>query len=475
MTLKSNLIMYLDKMGIDKSNKAIYIFSSVLNRLGVSRAIGYGVITRLWGVLAGPINIYLIATRFSKVEQGYYYTFSSLLALQVFFELGLITVMAQFAAHEFAFLSWGDKGEISGKTIHQQRFLDLLTKGVKWYAISAFLLIITIIPAGLYFFYRNSSSDLLGFSWRLPWVLAVIGVAVNLMLMPFYSVIIGSGDVASVNRRQMMGGITGSFIGWIVIMSGGGLYAIPAVTLGSILIGIIYLLKTKSQLVSSVMIRISTDQKNESSILWWQEVWPMQWKVALSWVSGYFIFQLFTPMIFKYHGPILAGKVGMTLTTVNAVQAVSLMWLNTKSPKFGRYIAFRKWDELDREFHTVLKQAMIVCFFLSLIVTVVVYIMQQYDLLGSRFLPLKEVVIFLIAINVQICINGMAIYMRAHKKEPMVIFSLVGAFLVGISTIILGNKYSSIGMAIGFCLVQVFYGLPSTYLCFKSFKKLYQR
>lgn len=84
----------------------INIIVKALQFVGVNRAIGYGVLTRMWSALAGPLTILLIATRFSKVEQGFYYTFSSILALQVFFELGLLTVLAQFAAHEFAFLSW---------------------------------------------------------------------------------------------------------------------------------------------------------------------------------------------------------------------------------------------------------------------------------------------------------------------------------------------------------------------------------
>ena len=62
----------------------------------------------MWGALAGPLTILLIATRSTKVEQGYYYTFSSLSASQVFFKFGLLTFIA--ACHEFAFLSCGELG-----------------------------------------------------------------------------------------------------------------------------------------------------------------------------------------------------------------------------------------------------------------------------------------------------------------------------------------------------------------------------
>lgn len=443
---------------------------TILKSFGVNRAIGFGVLTRMWSALAGPLTILLIATRFSKVEQGYYYTFSSLLALQIFFELGLLTVLAQFAAHEFAFLSWGEKGEIKGSEAHRDRFVDLLGKGFKWYTVSAVLLIIALIPAGLYFFVQPSANAV-DFTWRLPWALAVIGVGCNLLLIPFYAVITGSGDVASINRREMMGGMAGSVIGWLVIACGGGLYAIPAVTTGTIVVGVLYLFRSKPRLVAIAFSHAFGSQRPSHTVSWWGEVWPMQWKIALSWVSGYFIFQLFTPVLFKFHGPVVAGQMGMTLSAVNAVLGVCLMWLQTRSPEFGKLIAHKKWQELDTSFNQILKQAMIVSVVFSAIAVMVIYGLQLYTTIGTRFLPVLQATIFLAAVCGNVIINGWAIYMRAHKQEPMLVQSIIGAVLIGASTLFLGMKYSSMGMAVGYCLITLIYGIPSTYLCLKRFKE----
>jgi O-antigen/teichoic acid export membrane protein len=442
---------------------------NILKSFGVNRAIGFGVLTRMWSALAGPLTILLIATRFSKVEQGYYYTFSSLLALQIFFELGLLTVLAQFAAHEFAFLSWGEKGEITGSDVHHDRLIDLLGKGLKWYTISAVLLITALIPAGFWFF-TQSPTNIVDFSWRLPWALAVLGVGVNLLLIPFYAVITGSGDVASINRREMMGGMAGSIIGWLVIACGGGLYAIPAVTTGTIIVGVVYLLKNKPLLVKTAYSHAFGSLRSSNSISWWGEVWPMQWKIALSWVSGYFIFQLFTPVLFKFHGPVVAGQMGMTLSAVNAVQGVCLMWLSTRSPVFGKLIAVQNWQGLDDSFNQVLKQAMVVGIILSTIAFVIVMILQSYTTIGTRFLPVLQVAIFLVAVCGNIIISGWAIYMRAHKQEPMLFISIISAILIGSSTLFLGAKFSGIGISIGYCLITVLFCLPSTYLCLIKFK-----
>ena len=73
--------------------------------LGLDRAIGFTVLARFWGSLAGLITVALIARFLSPAEQGYYYTFGSLVALQIVFELGFSFVILQMASHERAELS----------------------------------------------------------------------------------------------------------------------------------------------------------------------------------------------------------------------------------------------------------------------------------------------------------------------------------------------------------------------------------
>jgi hypothetical protein len=438
--------------------------TGILRSLGVNKAIGFGVLTRMWSALAGPVTIFLIATRFSKVEQGYYYTFSSLLALQIFFELGLLSVLAQFAAHEFAFLSWGEKGEIAGSHEHRDRFVDLLGKGFKWYMLSAVLLIIILIPVGICFF-AQSTANVVDFSWRIPWALAVIGVGCNLLLIPFYAVITGSGDVASINRREMMGGMAGAIVGWLVIACGGGLYAIPAVTTGTIFIGIVYLYRSKPRLVKIAFSHAFKSQRPYHTISWRGEVWPLQWKIALSWISGYFIFQLFTPVLFKFHGPVVAGQMGMTLSVWNAILGTCATWATVKSPIFGNLVALKKWEELDAEFDKVLKQSVVVSVCLCAVVLVGVGVFQQcYARLGERLIPAGYLFFMFVALLAQVIISDFAIYLRAHKREPFLYLSAVAALLQATCVIVVGNIYSYRGITIGFAIINMLILLPLAYL-----------
>jgi len=54
--------------------------------LGLDSAIAFTVMTRFWSATAGIVTVLLIAQFLTPKEQGYYYTFSSPVALQIVFE-----------------------------------------------------------------------------------------------------------------------------------------------------------------------------------------------------------------------------------------------------------------------------------------------------------------------------------------------------------------------------------------------------
>jgi hypothetical protein len=444
----------------------------VLRGLGIDRAIGYGVLTRFWSVLAGPLTIVFIATKFTKEQQGFYYTFASLLALQIFFELGLMTVIAQFASHEFTNLKWCDNGRVEGNSRSLSRFINLLCKAVIWFGVASLFLVIVLIPAGLLFFHGNDSMTP-DFAWRIPWILAVVGTAMNLFVTPFFAVIMGSGDVTTVNHRQMLGGIVGSCISWLAIGLNFGLYAVFAVSAGNILISWSYLVKYKPELLKLVWNELFSIKMKEcnNSISWWGEVWPMQWKIALSWVAGYFIFQLFNPVLFHYHGAVIAGQMGMTLSASNALLAMCITWMNSRSPEFGKFIALKKWADLDRLFSRTMIHSVIVAIIGAFIGLSCIWYLQKYYTIGQRFLPVSQVAMLLVATVITVIIYGFATYLRAHKQEPLLMVSLFGALLQGFATWYLGKHYASTGITFGFMSISFFFSLPAVYLVWRAYKR----
>jgi len=448
----------------------------ILRLFGVNRAVSYGLLAQVWGLGAGLITMLIIAIRFSGEQQGFYYTFSSLLALQVFFELGLVSVISTFASHEFAKLAWGEGGLLSGDPVALRRFSALLQKTSRWFGFAAILLVVGLVPVGLLFFNLKDAGPV-GYSWRLPWILAVCGTACNLLVTPFFAVISGSGDVVAINRRQLIGMVVGFSISWLVIGLNGGLYAISAVSLGKAVVSWRYLYRDKPALLVLAWNGSGARKaagRPEDTIFWSREIWPLQWKMALSWISGYFIFQLFNPVLFHYHGAVVAGQMGMTLAATNALLAASITLVNSKSPEFGKLVAVRDWQALDRLFYKVLSQSIMLVVPGALAGWGAMYLLQLYSRLGQRFIPASQAAYLLAAACIITAVYAFAVYLRAHKQEPMVLLSLVTALVQGGATWFLGKNYGSKEVALGFLCVNLL-SFPFVYLIWQRCRAIWHQ
>ena len=184
------------------------------------------------------------------------------------------------------------------------------------------------------------------------------------------------------------------------------------------------------------------------------EIFPYQWKIALSWVCGYFIFQLFNPVIFAVEGPVEAGKMGLTLAVLNGITALSLTWINTKVPLFSTLIVKKDFERLDLEFNKIVKQMLLVTFAMFfLLALIITFLRTGHYGISNRFIDTTSLVFLSLAAIFNIIINAMATYLRCHKKEPYLILSLIMGLLSALSTLTLGKYFGIKGISIGYFMV----------------------
>lgn len=438
------------------------IVKNILRFLGFDRAVTFGILARVWSLFSGPITMIVIATRLTAPQQGFYFTFGSLLGLQTFFDLGLMFVLAQFASHEFVNITWGRRGTLEGEPIALKRFTDLLCKTVLWFGVAALLMMVALIPAGLFFFGQKGNVD---FHWRLPWILAVFSTSLNLFVTPFFSIIMGSGDVVTVNKRELVAAVFSSLLCWAVIGLHGGLYAAFAVNLGSLAISWGYLLTRRPEFMKLAWRGWFGEEravrKAPGGLSWWGEIWPMQWRMAVSSGSAYFIFQFFNPILFQYHGSVIAGQMGMTLTAANALMAGSMTVLQAKVPEFGKLVAVRDWKSLDGLFFHTSKKALTLVLLGAIIGTCAIWGLQTYYLpLGKRFIPAAQAALLFGTIFFMGISGAIANYLRAHKQEPLMRMTVVSSLIQGVATWYLGKHYGSLGATAGYFAVTTFFVCP---------------
>lgn len=420
---------------------------------GIDKPVFYTIAGRGWLVLTGVLTLALVTSQLTPEQQGYYFTFYSVLALQTFFELGLSNVLLQFASHERAALEWTERGTLEGDPVAKARLSSLLRLSLLWYGVLAALVLLIILPAGALFFARIHST--LNSSWRLPWIAVAVVSATKLFINPIYAIIEGCGLVADIMLLRLCQTVIGSLLLWATLLLHWGLYAASIPSSASLVVGIFWLIWQKGGFLADLLLFRHSD----SSFHWWRDIWPFQWKMAISTFSGYFVFELFNPVLFAYYGPVAAGQMGLSLTMINSLTSVTLGWLSTKAASFGRLIAQRRFNELDLAFFPAAIQSFVLTTTSELILwLVVIFLNQTNNALALRVLdPLSFGLLVLATILFQVTF-AQAVYLHAHMKEPFLAISLLIGFLTGFSTYFLGRSFGSTGIAAGYLVVRIVVG-----------------
>ena len=443
----------------------------ITQKLGVDKAIFFTLLSRGLQISTALFTVFFIAKNLSPEEQGFYYTFGSIVALQVFFELGLTSIITQFVAHEASHLKLNSEFKMEGEALYRSRLSSLLKFCTKWYLIIAFLVFVALGTLGSIFFtkYSVEHKDI---EWFLPWILLAIGTAFNLLLSPITAFLEGLGKVKEVAQLRFVQQIIHPIVVWGGLSIGGKLFVSGADAFIRVFVVAIILIKSP---FFKILKNIWMDSGIEK-VLYMKEIFPYQWRIALSWVSGYFIFQLFNPVLFATEGAKVAGQMGMTLTALNGVQSLTQSWINTKVPKMSGLIAQKDYKNLDSLFAKTMKQMLLIGTLAILCFIAVIYLIQSQGItflgmdIGNRFLPIIPLSLMAWSSWTMVPISPWATYLRCHKKEPLLLNSVVMGILCCLSTVTLGYKYGLYGITIGVAALRII-SLSWIYHTYKTKKR----
>ncbi len=423
----------------------------------IERATLYAMANRLWGSAAGLLTAVLVAWFFTPELQGYYFTFLSLLTLQTFVELGFGELLQQFVSHEWAKTtsSKADERELS-----LSRLAALFRFSLRWYGGVALLLCAALGIGGSVYF-RAFSDGSEAISWEPAWWIAVAATALSVLLTPWFSLLEGANRVERVHGVRLGQGLASRIAGFLAIAFGFGLFAIAVTRIVSFLVGLSGL--GREALGIARRLRRAPVDREEMSFR--SELWPLQWKFALSWLSGYLLYSLFTPVLFAFHGPELAGRMGMTAAAAAAISSAAFAVMATKVPRLAILASERDYPAMDALFrHTAVSSVLVSASGAALFLSLLAFA-RRLDLeVASRFLPTLESSLFLSALVLQQVRSAMGSYLRAHKAEPFVLLSaLEGLAAVPLLTL-LGRDFGAPGMILGFLAITTITLVPAFHI-----------
>lgn len=429
------------------------IIKRILAYTEIDAAVVFSLLTRGWQSLAGIITLLLIVQYFSSELQGYYYTFASLLALQAFAELGFFLVIINVASHEWAHLKLGKDNEITGNIDSLSRLISLGQLVFKWYAFASVIFVIVVGVVG-YIFLSQKTTNI---DWQGPWLAMVFLAGLLMSTLPFISLLEGCNQVKAVNKFRLTQGVLASMALWLTMVSGGELWATVSASGIAALYTIYFLMWKYRKFFRSFFKNI-----NGKKMLWKKEIWPMQWRLAIQGMIGYFMFSFFVPVIFQYHGAVEAGKIGLTWQIVATLQLLTLSLVQTKVPKLGIMIAKKDYDSLDRLWWKITISSMVFITIAGSLFVLSIYVLQALDIyISERLLGILPTGMFVVALIFAHFTQCCAAYLRAHKKEVLTLPGVVTGLVAGVLIWWLGRVYGTTGAVMAYMIVTLFISFPA--------------
>lgn len=441
----------------DRVAQTVGVFRKTLQWTGVDRAIGFTLASRVWQLAATSITLVLILRYLSPEEQGFYYTFQSILGLQVLVELGLGGVLMQFVSHEWAGLYFGANRRVEGDELCRDRFASLVRLGARWFAVGAVLVFLLCYFVGSFFFRSQPHPKV---TWQGPWFVLILSASALIGLSPFFPILEGCHKVAEVAMIRFGASVVAAAVAWAALYSRLALYAPALMSVATLGVYSVYIFGRYRSLLRLGWL----GKKNAvQGVRWRAEFWPMQWRTALTWCVGYLMWQLFTPVLFYYWGAVVAGQMGITMSIALGLHTVCLTWMMTKAPALGTLQARRHTREMRELFRVTITQSVwiyIILAFAGLMGLAGVF--SVYPLVSARFLSLRLFGLLLISFGLTLVCGDMAIFLRAFKEEPLVWVNVITGLLVGSCIWQLGQRWGAPAMVLSLLFGNAFLAFPWT-------------
>jgi hypothetical protein len=440
-----------------------------LKALGLDGAVAYTFLARIVSIVGSTGTVLLIVRFLSPIEQGYYYTLLSLVALQMVFELGFSFVIQQLAAHECVHLELKEGGEVRGDPVAHARLASTLQLSVRWYTLAAVAMGLLLAPLGIIFFARHAAVDMTHVEWQGPWLAAIAASMAGLWCMPLYAFIEGCGQVRAVAAMRLRQSLAGMVLAWTAMLLHQGLYAPALVIAGQVAVGLFFL-ATHRRLLTGLLRHPVCD----TSICWISEVWPFQWRIGVSSMCAYFTMQIFIPILFALRGPVEAGQMGMSLSITGYMTSLVLPWTSTKATPFGRLIAERKFQGLDRLFLRTLGQSLTVFVLIALAADLGAALLTTVaPRLAARMVSPELFAMLVLAAGAKCVVQSLGTLLRSFKREPFLAQSLAVASITLVLAGLTASRWGNTGVTFSYLAVTLGIALPSALTIFARARRGY--
>jgi hypothetical protein len=412
------------------------LLASLREKTGFEPALLIALSARVWQSAAGLGTLFFVVRYFDPLEQGYYQTFLSLLAMQSFVELGILNVIVVVVSHEWAGLERhgavirGDAAQLA-RLATAARFIAL------WFTGAALLLFLIAGGVGSLILAQHGERSI----WQLPWLATISLAALVLWCQGLVALLEGCNQVPQVATLRLVQSVASILIFWAALSGGAGLWCLPAQLVGQLACSLVFLFLIYWRTILQLL-----RDRAASDFDWRKDMWPMQWQLALQGVAGYFMFSFFVPVIYSYWGPVEAGRMGISLQVVIALLGIASAWLTVKTPRLGVMFASGRYADYERTWLKTSILSMLLLLAGSAVAVGADWLIHRQALaVATRFLPPLPFAFLVAWTAVLYVMQCSTTYWRAQRIELLGFWGLVPGGLTGLAVWFLGQRYGAIG------------------------------
>jgi O-antigen/teichoic acid export membrane protein len=413
---------------------------------------------KTWQALSGLITALLVAYFLSPDEQGYYYAIGSLLSGYILLDLGLSGLLVQVSARMFPGLEIGRGGYLSPDGQSRRAFLALTAWAKQWYA-RAGLIALLLIPIGyLYFSYAKPVVQDIGWEW--PWTIVVISVAVSMPALPLLAILEGAGRISEVYLLRLGHYALGALVAWTLLAGGKGLFAPAMAPLSVALVVFGWMYSRYRPLFAAPVDQVG-------AFAWRDEIWPLQRKVALSWLAGYVFLNSPTLVVFYFGDAASAGQLGLSMVIANLLGSLCASWLIARVPRITHLVAQARHVDSHEMFLSEFKKA----FLLMVVgygVAIVAVALIAETFVARRILPPFELLLLFAVFLIFHCIGMLSVYFRARGREALAVPAMAATVIgLAIAVVVVGG-HGVLGVLVAFLAAYGLVAVPGMILAWKN-------
>jgi len=356
--------------------------------------------------------VILLATRLlTPSTQGLFFAFMSIGVLVQVGDFGLSYAVMQKVSH----LSQGGSQVLRGFEIRLRQW-------------SLYVAALSTAIAGAVGFVSfsvwDATPELESVSWRAAWGLGLAGLFAGQCASPIVSLMEGSGNVVAAWRLRMLQEWVGGIACVVALFLGWGLYAISLYWVGRSLISLPLLFQRSYDNPALSYLPAAPEFR------WRDELWPFQWRIGLSNLSGFLIFRATIIVILSEQGPIAAGQYGLALAAMNMMLAVTTSWPNSQAAHLGQLLAAdRPQTACDEARQTLMRSTLFAAVSAISVWGLFVLAARAEMDIARRITDLSTLALILTTGVAHHTVACQAVLLRATVREPLLVISIVGGIV----------------------------------------------